>query len=105
MQIKEAIPCSNYLLVSNDLYLNHPLFLGNPVLRGGEKGYLVTIKQPEQGEVNDPSNYRRISIVSIISKVLEIILRDQFENHLKVHVALNNRPLTKDVLGLSHKSC
>ena len=37
------------------------------------------------GNVDDPDNYRLISVVSVAAKVLEKLLATQFHNYLKKH--------------------
>ena len=45
----------------------------------------------KKGDKRDPSNYRPISLTSVVCKVLERLIRDHLMNHLKMNNLLSNK--------------
>lgn len=52
--------------------------------------YSIVVPIPKSGDVNDPSNYRPISLLPVLSKLLEKIVASQLIQHLESNTLLSN---------------
>ncbi len=52
--------------------------------------FSIVVPIPKTGDVNDPSNYRPISLLPVLSKLLEKIVSSQLIQHLESNHLLSN---------------